>query len=47
MWGVVQSKMSKLDFDFQGYAREHFDRMRRSMNDPRWGKWLEEVTRHG
>jgi len=47
MWGVVQSTISKLDFDFQGYALEHFDRMRRSMNDPRWGKWLEEVTGHG
>src|SRR3989304_8750033 len=44
MWGVVQSKISKLDFDFQGYAREHFDRMRRAMNDPRGGKWLEGVT---
>jgi thiamine kinase-like enzyme len=28
MWGVLQSAVSTLDFDFGGYAREHFDRLR-------------------
>ena len=27
MWGVVQTVASELDFDFAGYAAEHFDRM--------------------
>ena len=27
MWGVVQSAVSELDFDFAGYAAEHFERM--------------------
>ena len=27
MWGVVQTVASDLDFDFAGYAAEHFDRM--------------------
>ena len=27
MWGVVQGAMSELDFDFGGYAAEHFERM--------------------
>jgi thiamine kinase-like enzyme len=30
MWGVVQTAVSKLDFDFDGYAREHFDRLERT-----------------
>jgi len=30
MWGVVQSAVSELDFDFDGYAREHFERLRRT-----------------
>lgn len=47
MWGVVQSKLSKLDFDFQGYARQHFERMTGALNDARWGKWLQEVIEHG
>ena len=27
MWGVLQSGISDLDFDFQGYAAKHFDRL--------------------
>jgi thiamine kinase-like enzyme len=34
MWGVVQSAVSELDFDFDGYAREHFERLRRTAADP-------------
>jgi thiamine kinase-like enzyme len=30
MWGVVQTAVSTLDFDFAGYAREHFERLRRT-----------------
>jgi len=30
MWGVVQSAVSELDFDFDRYAREHFERLRRT-----------------
>jgi thiamine kinase-like enzyme len=30
MWGVVQSAVAELDFDFPGYAREHFERMERT-----------------
>jgi thiamine kinase-like enzyme len=28
MWGVVQQAISELEFDFAGYARRHFERMR-------------------
>ncbi len=27
MWGVLQSGISELDFDFMGYATEHFERL--------------------
>jgi thiamine kinase-like enzyme len=30
MWGVVQSAVSELDFDFEAYASEHFERLRRT-----------------
>jgi thiamine kinase-like enzyme len=34
MWGVVQSVVSGLDFDFGGYAAEHFERMERTAAEP-------------
>jgi thiamine kinase-like enzyme len=27
MWGVIQATVSDLDFDFEGYAAKHFERM--------------------
>jgi thiamine kinase-like enzyme len=30
MWGVVQSAVSELDFDFDAYSGEHFERLRRT-----------------
>jgi thiamine kinase-like enzyme len=30
MWGVVQTAVSELDFDFHGYATEHFERLERT-----------------
>ena len=41
MWGVVQGTVSDLDFDFDGYAREHFDRLARTGADARFDAWLE------
>jgi thiamine kinase-like enzyme len=40
MWGVVQSGISELDFDFTGYAAEHFDRMSRAATDPTFEGYL-------
>ena len=34
MWGVVQSAVSELDFDFDAYASEHFERLRRTAAEP-------------
>ncbi len=43
MWGVVQTAVSSLDFDFAGYAGEHLERVRAGLADPRVAGWLEEV----
>jgi thiamine kinase-like enzyme len=40
MWGVVQSAISELDFDFPGYAAEHFERMSRAAADPAFEGYL-------
>ena len=40
MWGVVQSGISELDFDFDGYAAEHFERMSRAAADQAFEGYL-------
>jgi thiamine kinase-like enzyme len=34
MWGVLQSAVSALEFDFGAYAREHFERLERTADEP-------------
>jgi thiamine kinase-like enzyme len=41
MWGVLQSGISELDFDFKGYATKHFDRLERTAADAAFGRYLE------
>jgi thiamine kinase-like enzyme len=43
MWGVVQTSVSELDFDFPDYAQKHFDRLAETGSDPRFDSWLEEA----
>ena len=43
MWGVVQTAISALDFDFAAYAREHLGRVADGMADARFDGWLEQV----
>ena len=40
MWGVVQQALSDLDFDFRGYAEEHFDRLERTASERPFRKAL-------
>jgi thiamine kinase-like enzyme len=40
MWGVLQSGISDLDFDFAGYAQKHFSRMEGTASDPDFGRFL-------
>jgi len=41
MWGVVQLAISELDFDFDAYAQEHFERLERTAAEPRFRKALQ------
>jgi thiamine kinase-like enzyme len=43
MWGVVQSGVSELDFDFDEYARKHFARVQEALRDPSFGDWMEKA----
>jgi thiamine kinase-like enzyme len=43
MWGVVQTSVSQLDFDFQGYADKHFRRLADTTEDARFKSWLKEA----
>lgn len=44
MWGVVQQRLSTLDFDFAAYADEHFARLDRAVNDTRFERWLSDAA---
>lgn len=39
-WGVVQGTISELDFDFAGYAAEHFERLRAGAGGDNFEEWL-------
>ena len=43
MWGVLQSGISELDFDFKGYAGKHFTRMQETASDPDFDVFLRTV----
>ena len=40
MWGVVQQALSDLDFDFRGYAGDHFERLERTASERAFRKAL-------
>ncbi len=39
-WGVIQSVISELDFDFNAYATSHFERLEREASSERFEEWL-------
>jgi thiamine kinase-like enzyme len=43
MWGVLQSGISELDFDFNEYAAKHFKRLMAAAEDPEFEVYLREV----
>ncbi len=36
MWGVLQQAISTIDFDFEAYADEHFERLSETASEPRF-----------
>jgi thiamine kinase-like enzyme len=45
MWGVVQQGISTLEFDYDGYARDHFARGLALAADPRVEQWLSDARK--
>jgi thiamine kinase-like enzyme len=43
MWGVLQSGISELDFDFNEYAAKHFRRLMQSAADPEFEGYLAQM----
>jgi thiamine kinase-like enzyme len=39
-WGVLQAEISEIDFDFERYARTHFERLHAAAQQPQLGEWL-------
>ncbi len=40
MWGVVQQAIAELDFDFDAYAADHFDRLEATAGESRFARAL-------
>jgi thiamine kinase-like enzyme len=45
-WGFVQIGISKLDFDFHGYANKFYGRVIENIQNPKWNEWLKEVSKN-
>lgn len=43
-WGVVQGTLSELEFDFGGYAEQHFDRMLEAASRPAFEEWIDAAA---
>jgi hypothetical protein len=41
---VVQGQVSELDFDFEDYGRQHFDRLRSAVEHDSFKEWLSTAT---
>ena len=44
LWGAIQSAASDLDFDFDGWSREHFEKAARGFTADRYDALLREVA---
>jgi thiamine kinase-like enzyme len=44
MWGVVQTVVSEIDFDFDEYAAKHFERLHAASADPSFDRRLAEAA---
>jgi thiamine kinase-like enzyme len=45
LWGAIQSAASTIDFDFDAWGEQHFEKAARGFDDPRFERLLEEVVR--
>ncbi len=45
LWAAIQAKISKIDFDFWGWAVERWDRAVDKMDSKDFDDWLKDVKR--
>jgi thiamine kinase-like enzyme len=45
LWGAIQNKVSKIEYDFWGYARGRWERALSIMSSPEFAAWLKEAQR--
>jgi Ser/Thr protein kinase RdoA (MazF antagonist) len=43
-WGMLQSVISEIDFDFSAYAGRHFERLEQAAGDGRVEEWLADAA---
>jgi thiamine kinase-like enzyme len=43
LWAAIQAKISKIDYDFWGWATERWGRAEQKLDSPDFPRWLEEV----
>ncbi len=43
-WGVIQAVVSALEFDFEAYARRHFERLEREASSTGFEGWLDAAS---
>jgi thiamine kinase-like enzyme len=45
LWGCIQASASSLDFDFDAWGRERFEKAARTFTSPAFARLLEQVQR--
>jgi len=43
LWAMIQSKVSRIDFDFYTYGNNRFERLRNNAKDKDFNKWIDSV----
>jgi thiamine kinase-like enzyme len=43
LWAAIQAKISKIEYDFWGWATERWGRAVEKMDSPEFPQWLEDV----
>jgi thiamine kinase-like enzyme len=43
LWAMIQSRVSKIDFDFYTYGNKRFERLRKNAMDKDFQKWLDGI----
>jgi hypothetical protein len=44
LWAAIQAKISKIEYDFWGWATERWDRAVEKLDSPAFETWLKQVS---